>query len=345
MVDIYKNILYLSYIKIIVSSILGVFFMNKILFNFSTIVSFLSLSVPMLAMDPQEQFGYPCSSVAIRGEISAVLKKQMFNSFEDAFNNINGAQNKNSVLYKWNGTKVCNQFRHQTLDKASFKYSHPNSYHVSLSIIHPPEKGRFANQLIEKDQQAVFCGLANTHLQPGTLIQVTQNVGNCFQFLTMVHSYDTQGDQINKTYYNTLGNLSADFPQGISNVHFAMRHGTMGVVKHKIETGLNVAINAQEECFKNPYKGKFDEFIGHITLGKMDKSNGGVIDASSTRFRPEEYSIVFDVHKVLKEAFDQDKAKFNTKGTVPFERISMRGLVFEKGKCTGDILLKNDISK
>lgn len=276
--------------------------MNKTFFNLSTALGLLMFSLPVLAMESpenNEKWGHPCSSIAVRGEIKRDLKKNIYKSFEESFKNINGNGNKNSLIFKWNGQKLeNNKYLHQTDDKVFFKYNPSDSYHVSLCIVLPPVEG----SKLEIHEQNALKQIANKHLNPDVMIDKVNKTGHFFEFLTMVHSFDLQGEQINKTYTNQLGNLSTDFPDGISNLHFAMRHGTYGMVKKRVENFLIPEINDTKILFKNKYEGKFDEFIGHVTLAKMQKGDGKQeITSTSKRFQSREYSIIKNVYTELYE--------------------------------------------
>lgn len=320
--------------------------MNKTFFNLSTALGLLMFSLPVLAMESpenNEKWGHPCSSIAVRGEIKRDLKNNIYQSFEESFNNINGNGNKNSLIFKWNGQKLeNNKYRHQTDNKVFFQYKPSDSYHVSLCIVLPPE----GESKLDVDHQGALKKMSIFHLKPTLMIDNVNDTGHFYNFLTMVHSFDSKGKQINKTYKNQFGDLSTDFPSGISHLHFGLRYGTYGMVKEIVEDHLIPEINSAKSLFKNKYEGIFDEFKGHVTLAKMQKGEGKQeITSSSKRFQPHEYSIIENVYTKLKEAFDKDISKFNDGGAVPFERISMQGHVYENGKCTEDVLVKYDISK
>ena len=244
----------------------------------SFVLGLLSFSLPVLAMElPEnaEKLGTPCSSVCIRGEIKPSLKQEIFSDFRSGFENINGKNNKNSILQKWNGEKISqgnHQYRHQTQDKVFFEYKNSDSYHVSLAIVHHPEKLQdpASNAKLDQLAQTYLIALADKYLEPEKMINSVHDAGHCFQFLTMVHGYDAQRNEINKTYFNNLGNLSVDFPDGISNIHFALRHGTHGIVRDIVENDLMPVINSKNGVFHNPYEGKYDKFVGHIlTTGQF----------------------------------------------------------------------------
>ena len=79
----------------------------------------------------------------------------------------------------------------------------------------------------------------------------------------------------------------------------------------------------------------------------MNKVGKGTITADSRRFTSksiDEYKVIRDVYTQLKGNFDRSIANHKTNGSVPFDRISMRGMVFENGQCTQDVVLKNNIS-
>lgn len=243
--------------------------------------------------------------------------------------------------------------------QAFYKHlSKPNTGDTTGNYIffHKPSDYHFTACIIEPSKVTGTPLTASFH---GNLLKdcATQNLqasykANVYQFQFWVHGYDAVGNSIDKKYANssdvTLATLNKDFPCGIVKADCVHRVGTSlkvqgqktqnGPLRNDIEQKLTPDINCQKLLMSNPYEGKYDDLIGHLTAVTMKKQLKGKMTSASASFAPSEYMSLVKTYQALQTAWRANNSQVyhGQPLTIKF-RISGRQIV--GGKVTDTVLI------
>jgi hypothetical protein len=256
-----------------------------------------------------------CDSMCLRIELSDTSKINIYYKFHEVFDVIF------KYVMRWN----------EKHNKIYFRYNNYQSYHISLCVIHPPILNvSMENNIIfyNLGSQDKLLEIAQNKI-PRNIISKINILTNCYELLIFVHGYDLNNNEINNNYHNKLPlDLFNHYIGGISHIQFAIRHGTFGFLNNIIDTELIPEINSHKQYFFNPYEGKYNKFISHITIAKLSKVNSQKITIESPRFTILEQNVIFKVYTEIQETFDKNIEYFKAQGNIICNKVSIKGYLF-----------------
>lgn len=306
------------------------------MFKFTRTLSMVSLcAIAHIQAAEQQTF----DSMTIQGVLSPAHQQRVYAPLQGGIPAATAAFKKlpNSVVYAPGLRPQPGQYQNYLF------VSKPESYHFTACIIEPTDADKAIGQKLTAD----FHGTLLEQACKDSLQSSYQ--ASVYQFQLWAHGYDRQGNEITKYYPNAAaleGNkLATDFPHGIAKLDCVHRVGTSTVVpgqptqagplRTDIENNLIQNINKLSDIVKNPYQGKYDTLVGHLTAATMKKQLKGVITAASPRFMPSEYPALKATYTALQTNWRQNNnAVYNGKPLTITFRVSGREIVNGKAQDT-----------